>query len=298
MTVTNAVASVAPPATVRKHGGITFEDRGRDDDVIVLLHGIPGDRSCWRPVAERLDKRHRVLVPDLVGFGDSVPAPPGYHAEQQASALANLLNAVAGNRIHLVGFDFGGPIAVLTARQLADKVRSLVLANTNVFTDTPVPLPLRIARVPMLGAVAYRLFFGRLGLLGMWLAATRRRDRFTAAEFRKVIANRQTVASTQDVFLHSMRDLPGLYAPVQSALRQLDTPTLVVWSDRDPFFDPAVGRRVAKEARDARLLVFEETGHFTPYEQPDGFADAVLAHVAAVHDGRAGSNSAAPHVPA
>ena len=60
---------------------------------VVLVHGIPGSGACWRAVAERLPAGLDVVVPDLLGFGDS--ARPrrldDLHAAAQAEALAGLL---------------------------------------------------------------------------------------------------------------------------------------------------------------------------------------------------------------
>lgn len=152
---------------------------------VVLLHGIPGWRGTWRSVATRLAHRAHVVVPDLAGFGESSPAPAGWHAADHADLVVALIRSLGLSRVHLVGFDFGGPAAVMVCARASDLIASLTLAATNVLADTTIPLPLHLVRPPGLGSVFARLFFGRPGLSLMWFAAVARRDRFCLTNIAK-----------------------------------------------------------------------------------------------------------------
>jgi pimeloyl-ACP methyl ester carboxylesterase len=242
---------------------------------VVLLHGIPGWRGTWRSVATRLADRAYVVVPDLAGFGESSPAPAGLHAADHADLVAALIRSLGLSRVHLVGFDFGGPAAVMVCARAPDLIASLTLAATNVLTDTTIPLPLHLVRPPVLGSVFARLFFGRLGLSLVWFAAVARRDRFRFGEYREALRFPQGVRSTRRIFQASLRDLPGLYGPVQAALGSIRVPCAIVWGDRDPFFPVAIGKRTAARVPNAVLTVLKGCGHFLPQEDPDGVARAV-----------------------
>jgi len=248
---------------------------GEGGPPVVLLHGIPGWRGTFAEVGRRLGRRCRVVVPDLLGFGDSADAPEGAHAAEHAGAVIELLDALALESAHLVGFDFGGPTAVLAAGRSPGRVRSLTLAATNLFPDTPVPAPLRVARVPVLGELFFRLAFGRWGLSAMWLGAVADRAAFPFARYREALRFRNGVASTRRIFLASLRDLPGLYTGVESTARSLRLPSLVLWGERDPFFPVPVGARTAA-AVGAKLRVLPGCGHFVPEERPDETAAAIL----------------------
>src|SRR5512138_452443 len=196
-----------PPTPTRLRAGartLAADAWGGDGPPVLLLHGIPGWRGTWRAVAERLAPGHRVIAPDLLGFGDSDAAPRGAHAREQAEALAAAIDGLGWDRVHVAGFDFGGPTAVLLAALLPGRVRSLALAATNLFPDTPVPPPLRVARVPLLGEAAFRVAFGRAGLLAMWRAAAGDRRAFPLARYREALASGQGVASTRRIFLASL----------------------------------------------------------------------------------------------
>ena len=62
-----------------------------------------------------------------------------------------LIRRLGGRPVHLVGFDFGGPAAVLAYARAPELVASLTLAATNLFTDTRIPLALHLVRPPLVG---------------------------------------------------------------------------------------------------------------------------------------------------
>lgn len=252
---------------------LVHDTYGEDGPTVVLLHGIPGSRRTFAEVGARLGRCCRVVVPDLLGFGDSPEAPAHYHAVEHADVVTRFLGKLGVEDFHLVGFDFGGPTAICVAGKLGARVRSLTVAATNMFPDTPIPPPLRLAKVPVLGWLFFRLAFGRLGLMAMWLAAAGDRAAFPFRKYRLGLHG-HGVRSTRRIFFWSMRDLPGLYAEVERLGRSLALPSLVLWGDRDPFFSKAVGARTA-EALGAELRVLDGCGHFVPEERPAQTAEAV-----------------------
>lgn len=248
---------------------------GTGGPAVLLLHGIPGWRGTFSGVGRRLSRHCRVYVPDLLGFGESDDPPAGAHAAEHAAMVVDLVGALGLAGVHLVGFDFGGPTAVLAARGLSERVLSMTLAATNLFPDTPIPGVLRVARVPLLGPLFFRLAFGRWGLGLMWRGAVADRAAFPLARHRASLRFPRGVAWTRKIFLASLRDLPALYAEVEAAARSLALPSLVLWGDQDPFFPVQVGERTAA-AMSARFRLLRGCGHFVPEERPDEVAAAVV----------------------
>ena len=285
---------VAPP-TRASSGGQRFETRrlsagehvvafdilGESGPPVVLLHGIPGWRGMWRNVARHLAKDCRVIAPDLLGFGESSEPSGEFHASGQADMVVRLIRQLACGPVHLVGFDFGGPIAALVYRRAPELVASLVLAATNVFTDTLIPGPLQLVRPPLVGDLVARVLFSRVGLAMMWFAAVARRDVFRFAQYREMLRFPRGVVWTRRVFQSSLRHLPELYAPVQATLRTIQVPCTVIWGDRDPFFPIAIGERTTAGIPGATLVRIPGCGHFLPEEDPAAFAQAVETLVGA-----------------
>jgi pimeloyl-ACP methyl ester carboxylesterase len=165
----------------------------------------------------------------------------------------------------------------LLAARRRPRFASLTLAATNLFTDTPIPGPLALARLPLVGEVLFAAMFSRPGLAALWRGATGDRAAFPYRRFARLHDHPGGLRSARDLFLRSLRDLPGLYGPVATAASGLGLPAQVLWGDRDPLFSLDVARRTAGHLG-ATLRVAAGAGHFLPEERPAWFADAVLEH--------------------
>jgi len=258
---------------------ITFRRWGQSGPCVLALHGIPGWRGTWNSVGEKLASRVQLVAPDMLGFGQSQgPATDG-HAQEQAHMLARFVDALGWDGVHLVGFDFGGPVTVLLAQQLGNRVRSVCLAATNVLTDNPVPPPLLVARIPLLGEAFFRVAFGRAGLGLMWRAAVGDTKAFPRAAFNTSLHFPQGVRSTQRIFLQSLRNLRRLYQPIEDALPSITAPCTVLWGSRDPFFSVAAGKRTAAAIPSSTFILLEGCGHFVPEEKPEAMAQGITAGI-------------------
>ncbi|MFN0178050.1 MAG: alpha/beta fold hydrolase [Gemmatimonadales bacterium] len=283
MTSSARPSSAAGVALTRRHElGLSFLEAGHGTPV-VLLHGIPGSALAWATVGERLAGDYRVVMPDLLGFGRSDPPSGDYYMEAQAHRVRELLERLDIAEFVLGGHDFGGPIA-LTLRRLYPelRIRALILSATNLFTDTYVPPPLRLARFPSFGTPLFWLFAGnRWGLRLMYEAATVQKREVPWDRFRRHLTA-SGVDLTRRIFQRSLGDLETNYRAIETLLPDLGVPTLVLWGDRDPFFGVSVGERSHRAIPGSVFRVFPETGHFVPEEQPGRVADEIHEFLAAV----------------
>ncbi len=260
----------------RKVGGISFL-MGGDGDPLLLLHGIPGSAHTWLRVGSRLTTRFRVIIPDLMGFGESdAPSGDGY-MQDQARAVRQLLAHLRITDLYIGGHDFGGPVALTLLRLFPElQARGLILAASNVFTDTHIPLPLRVAKVPGLNSLVFWAMAGnRLGLRALYGGAAQNKDDLPWSEFRRHLT-RGGMRQTRRIFQRSLANLRAHYADVEAMLPHMNGPALVVWGDEDPFFDVAVGERIRAALPDAVLKVYAFTGHFVPEERPIETAEDIV----------------------
>ena len=268
--------------TYRTGLGLGFLEAGGGPPV-VLLHGIPGSALAWSAVGGRLAGQYRVVIPDLLGFGRSAPPDGDYYMEAQAHQVRALLERLGIGELVLGGHDFGGPVA-LTLRRLYPelRIRALILSATNLFTDTYVPPPLRLARIPLVGTLWFRILAGnRWGLRLMYEAATVQKQEVPWERFRHHLTA-SGVDLTRRIFQRSLADLEINYRALEAVLPDLHVPTLVLWGDRDPFFGVSVGERIHRMIPGSSFRVLPETGHFVPEEQPGRVADEIRAFLAAV----------------
>ena len=175
----------------------------------------------------------------------------------------------------MVAHDFGGPVAAHLLALAPSRVSALALFATNAFPDTPVPFPLSLVRVPLLGPLAARMLFSRRSLAMMVRRGVG--DPGTRLDVDTYLGSKHQRAAIASVFEMSLRRLGELYAPVERALATACVPALVGWGDRDPFFPVAIGRRTAELLPEARFRLYQGAGHFLPDERPDELTADVLA---------------------
>ena len=240
-----------------------------EGEPLLLLHGIPGSAYTWEQAGSLLAEHFRVIIPDLRGFGQSEAPVDDYYMEAQAHSLHELLTGLGIRGLSIGAHDFGGPVAFTLMRLYPElDVRAVVVSATNLFTDTYIPPPLRLAAVPLLGSLLFRAAAGnRAGLRMMYLAATRNKSAAPWSSFRRHLTS-SGISLTRRIFQRSLADLRGNYEGIERMLPSMTQPALVLWGDRDPFFGRAVGERTHRALRGSSLKVYPETGHFVPEERP------------------------------
>ncbi|KAL7693030.1 putative alpha/beta hydrolase-1 [Plasmopara halstedii] len=106
-----------------------------DTDVVVFLHGFSSSKESWLRVARGIDKRYKIVIPDLPGQGRTTPIDilADYSMPSQAKRLHDFLEkeVPADKKIHLVGCSMGGMLAGVYAGLYPKRVKSL----TMVFED-------------------------------------------------------------------------------------------------------------------------------------------------------------------
>jgi haloalkane dehalogenase len=114
---------------------IAYTDTG-DGPPVLLLHGWPTSSYLWRNVGPILAAEHRVIAPDLPGFGaSSKPLDRQYSFGLFARALDALTDQLGLDEVGLVVHDLGGPVGVHWALANPGRVSRLALLNTLLYPE-------------------------------------------------------------------------------------------------------------------------------------------------------------------
>ena len=93
--------------------------RGKKPLTILPIHGLGGSKDYWQLIHNYQElTQYNILVPDLVGYGDSQPPPKDfkYTMKEQAEAVKALIDAVGvKGDILLIPHSMGGPIGIYLA---------------------------------------------------------------------------------------------------------------------------------------------------------------------------------------
>ena len=255
---------------------LSVMDSVTGDAPLLLLHGIPGHAGSWDKVIGQLPDGYRVIVPDLLGFGAS-SRPTGafdLHAQNQANALVSALDQLDIAKVMVVGHDFGGPVALWLTRLRPGLVTHLGLIAANVLPDTPIPPPLNLLTMPVVGGLVEGMMMSRTALRMMARRGVGHPR--IAIDGQAYVGDRRQARAIRTIFSTSLRNLRDLYTPTKEALEALEIPIFVAWGNHDPFFPVAEGRRIADAVTRSTYTVFEGAGHFLPDERPEHIAELIV----------------------
>lgn len=128
-----------------------------DGPPVLLLHGISANHTEWLPVARLLSLRYRVIMPDLLGRGDSSPEPGARYAlADETQRIAVVLEALGVQRPSVAGHSHGATLALALASQVPCR-RIVLVSPVTPWTKRPRALDalrwpvLRSAVLPIVG---------------------------------------------------------------------------------------------------------------------------------------------------
>lgn len=105
---------------------------------LVLLHGFGADKDNFARVSRYLTPHYHVIVPDLIGFGESSKPDEGvYSPVAQAKNLKAFFEALQIKEFHLGGSSMGGQISMTYADLYPAEVLSLWLIDTAGIPSAP-----------------------------------------------------------------------------------------------------------------------------------------------------------------
>jgi pimeloyl-ACP methyl ester carboxylesterase len=262
---------------------------GTTGPAVVLIHGGPDwDQSYFFPFIAPLARSCRLIAFDLRGCGRSqrFGDPHRYHIDLVVEDLAHLLDLLRLESAILLGFSYGGRVALRFLDRYAARVQKLVLASSTAYEDFVGELeqwdeyqsrytkqvreveqaiwqassPSAEQRTRLLAELTLPLNIYHLDLLPLAKQVIDRID-FSGEWMRAWQAG--TLGGVQ-------------HANYAERLRALGTPLLILHGEKDMGFPVAVAKRLAEQVPEAVLTILPQTGHLAHIEAAEAWNATIL----------------------
>jgi 3-oxoadipate enol-lactonase len=244
-----------------------YLERGRGEPLL-LIHGLGSSGADWAWQVRTLERRFRVIVPDLPGSGHSAPPNGSCSIEGFARSLWALCDHLGADIVNVVGFSLGGAVSLEMALQRPERVRRLGLINSLATYKLDhwrkwLEAGLSILLIP---------------LLGMRRAARLAARRLFPMPWQSVLRERATAvvsAVPPNNYLLAARALMAWSAV--DRLHLLRSKTLVIAAEND--LTPLAEKRALAASLGADLMVVRGSRHGTPFDAVGATNAALTAFI-------------------
>jgi len=242
---------------------------GGDGALVVLLHGVGGNRRNWQPTIPALAQHYAVAAWDARGYGDSEDVPGPRVMADFRDDLARLLDHFGAERAHLVGLSMGGRIALSFHAAHPERVISLALCDTHMgfahFTPEQGEKFIAQRRDPLL--------------------AGKTPAEIAPALARKLIGDPDDTPVLEALIDSLSRLTPESYIKTLEAtvhddratlLDGIAVPTLILTGALDRLTPPKLAARMHDVIPGSELAIIEGAGHLSNIERPEAFNRLLL----------------------
>lgn len=242
---------------VTAHGIDThFQSIGRPASTLLLLHGWGNNWEAWAPLIPELSRRHRLLIPDLPGFGRSGSPAEGWGMDEYVNWLAAFLRSQKIDHLSgVLGHSFGGKLAAFgwwrEETLLSPVDRGFYLIDPSGITNE-LPWARRAVR-SVVRRIPRQIKRGALATLRrrLYTQLLQETDYYSATNFQE---------QTLNLILHQ---------DIRDFAIEADLPLRLAWGEHDPSTPLWMAYEFAKLSVDSDVFLVPGTGHFPHREKTD-----------------------------
>ncbi|MEK7946186.1 alpha/beta hydrolase [Pigmentiphaga sp. YJ18] len=256
---------------------VNYHDRG-EGPPLMLVHGSgPGVSAWanWRGVIDELSGRHRVIAPDMAGFGYTAVDPGTvFNIDNWVAQVIGVMDTLGLEQADLLGNSFGGGIALHVARRHPARVRRLVLMGA-----VSLSFPLTQGLDLVWGYTPSIENMRRLMGVFAW-------DQALTTENLVRLRYEASIQRGMDKVYESLFPAPrqrwvDMLAQPEAELARIEQPTLILHGRDDQVIPLDISLRLLRVLKNADLAVYGNCGHWTQIEKRQEFVHAVLGFLAA-----------------
>jgi haloalkane dehalogenase len=263
---------------------------------VVFLHGNPLPSRVWRNVIPGVSAHARCLAPDLIGMGESGKPDIGYRFADHARYLDAWFEALALRDVVLVGYDWGGVLALDWATRHPERVRGLVVFETflrplswSEWTPQGAEL-FRGLRTPGVGekmVLENNQFLARSLQNGVKRGLSEADAQAYAELYTEPVARKPMLQWTREIPIDGEpADVHAVVTRYDAWLAASPVPKLLLGFERpkelqpSPTGSPATIAWARENVRALDVTMLPPAGHHAPEDVPNEIAEAIVAFLA------------------
>lgn len=253
---------------------------GGDGEAIVLVHGAFGAAQDFTTtVFDTLSATHRVVAWDRPGHGYSERPDGVVDPGVQADLLLGLIDALELERPLLVGFSYGGAVALTAALRAPDRVGGVVMLNAPSHPwPTPIEYHYRLPAVPLIGPLVVETL---LMPFGHAMSGSSVERAFAPRPVAEAFASSPVLLSLRPASYRAnaedIRTLKPWLAGQADRYVELAVPLTIVQAEGDLVVSPTLhSPPLHRDAPDSTMIRLPDAGHQILYTHTDLVVDLIL----------------------
>lgn len=263
-----------------------LHDDSPDLPPLLFLHNFGGGASAyeWSKVYPAFAPSHRILAPDLIGWGESAHPIRDYQIKDYLTAIAEFISQTCTQPIPVIASSLTAAFAIRLAISQPNLFQSLFLVCPSGFDDfgqgAGRRLPLSVINTPVLDDIIYHLGAENevavKNFLQSFLFA--RPQRVSPEMVQAYLAS----AQQPNAKFAALSFLKGdLYFDLSLYVQQLKTPTVFFWGEKAQFTNLKLGRRLASLNPSAisEFYAIAQTGILPHLELPEVIIGLLQRHL-------------------
>jgi pimeloyl-ACP methyl ester carboxylesterase len=273
-------ASIQPKKFSFEYRGISinYEEQGQGQPLI-LLHGYGASTYSWRHVLPYFSKAYRVIAIDLKGFGLSdKPTDGDYSVLEQSRIVYEFIRVHRLENVILAGHSLGGAVSLLAYLMQSDQgahhISKLILIDTASYPQD-LPLFISILRVPIINELSLFLSSNNFKSRMILRKAFFDHSKITEETVATYGAYLSLPGASQALIKTAKQMLPSNLEEISERYKSIDIPVLLIWGENDEIVPLEVGRKLAVNIPNSKLVVIPNCGHVPQEECPNEAIEAM-----------------------
>ena len=250
---------------------------GGQGEPLLLLHGFGGNKDTFTRVARFLIKDYRVIIPDIIGFGESShPSQADYSPSRQVEKLRTLLQVLGVQKIHLGGNSMGAQIAMVYSSLYPAEVKSLwLLSPAGVWSAPKTDILRSIIETGRNSLIARNTKeFKQVMAIGM------KKPPYIPKPMLNVLAQERIQNAVLEE--HIFQQL--LECSVEKHLAGIETQTLIIIGDQDRVISVETIEILGNLLPNSKAIIMRDIGHVPMFEKPEECAKDYLCFMKSVQN--------------